>query len=130
MPQEPKWSKDREGTARIKDVWATQMPGAPTPDIYKKEMATAIVGREPVGPDYDDPDPRWHISVSRPDRVPTWEEMVAAAHELRPGVCFVIGVPPKSWWLNVHPNCLHLWELRDTNLINQWRSERRGDQPT
>ena len=25
---------------------------------------------------------------------------------------------------------LHLWELRDWPLIEQWKSERRGDRPT
>ena len=51
-----------------------------------------------------------HVSVSLPDRSPTWEEM-----------CFVKGLfwddddcvmqlhPPKSDWVNNHSYCLHLW---------------------
>jgi hypothetical protein len=37
---------------------------------------------------------------------------------------------PRSWWINVHENCLHLWELRDANLEAQWRSEAQGHKPT
>lgn len=51
-----------------------------------------------------------HVSVSLPNRTPTWEEM-----------CLVKGVfwgdedrvmqlhPPKSEYVNHHPYCLHLW---------------------
>lgn len=74
--------------------------------------------------------PRWHISVSAPGGVPAWDQMVRAAHDLRPGVVFVLAVVPKSWWINVHPNVLHLTELRDTALIDQWRAEGRGDTPS
>lgn len=51
-----------------------------------------------------------HVSISLPDRCPTWEEM-----------CFVKEIffdpedavmqlhPPKSDYKNLHPYCLHLW---------------------
>ncbi len=51
-----------------------------------------------------------HVSVSTPNRCPTWEEM-----------CFVKSLfwgedetviqyhPPKSEYVNNHPYCLHLW---------------------
>jgi hypothetical protein len=94
---------------------------------------TALVGREPLGADGDDW--RWHISVRYGDpgingRVPTWEEMVSAAHELRPGVVFVIGVPPRSWWMNVHEHVLHLHETSDEALIAQYRANALGQVPT
>lgn len=51
-----------------------------------------------------------HVSVSRPDRCPTWEEMAhvkalffseeEAAMQLH---------PPASEYVNNHPHCLHLW---------------------
>lgn len=54
---------------------------------------------------------RWeHVSVSLPNRCPTWEEM-----------CFVKSLfwddedavmqlhPPRSTWVNNHSFCLHLW---------------------
>jgi hypothetical protein len=51
-----------------------------------------------------------HVSVSLPNRTPNWAEM-----------CFVKSLfwdeeelvmqfhPPKSEYVNYHPNCLHLW---------------------
>jgi hypothetical protein len=78
---------------------------------------------------------RWHISVRYGDpgfngRVPSWGELVQTAHELRPGVPFVVGIPPRSWWLNVHPDVLHLVETRDLALIASWRDEAQGDPVT
>lgn len=94
----------------------------------------AIMAREPIADPQarlgGRPDLRWHISVSGEKDVPRWKDLVAIAHRLRPGVCFVVGVPPRSWWLNVHPHCLHLWEVRDPNLTDQWRFESRGDKPS
>lgn len=76
-------------------------------------------------------DKRWHLSIAGQDgNVPAWDECVALAHHLRPGVVFVIGIPPREWWINVHPGCLHLWQLRDDNLEDQWRYERQGHTPT
>jgi hypothetical protein len=110
-------------------LWLRNMgAGVPSPRMLEKGALRALLGREPVDTNADDW--RWHVSMSRPDRVPNWDELVSAAHELRPGVVFVIGVPPRSWWLNVHPHTLHLWESRDQNLVAQWRSERRGDEPS
>lgn len=52
-----------------------------------------------------------HVSVSLPDRCPTWEEM-----------CFIKDVfweeyetviqyhPPKKDYVNCHPYCLHMWK--------------------
>lgn len=102
------------------------MGGAPVPLAYESGPLHCLVGREPVAKD----DKRWHLSVSTDTRLPTWDELVHAAHDLRPGVPLAIGVPPRSWWINVHPYTLHLWELRDQFLIEQWRHESRGDQPT
>lgn len=120
--------------ARFTELWREQSPGVEVPKAYRKGELTAFVGREPLG-DYDEPDVRWHISVrygdpGRNGRVCTWEELVAAAHELRPGVCFVIGVPPRSWWMNVHPHVLHLYETRDEALIESWKGQAMAHQPT
>jgi hypothetical protein len=98
----------------------------PPPRAFEHGGCCALVGREPVvAGDY-----RWHISVSGPGRVPSWEELAAAAHALRPGVPMAVGIPPRSWWVNVHPHTLHLWELRDEHLIAEWRRNARGDRPT
>ncbi len=59
-----------------------------------------------------------HVSVSLPNRCPDWDDM-----------CFIKGVfwdeedcvvqfhPPRSQYVNKHPNCLHLWRQTDTNII-------------
>ena len=113
------------------ELWERE--GLPAPRAYQHSNGlTALVGRESLdGEELE----RWHVSVRYGDlgvdgRVPSWEELVDVAHELRPGIPFAIGIPPRSWWINVHPHVLHLWELRDPALIEQWRFEGRGDRPS
>jgi hypothetical protein len=55
-----------------------------------------------------------HVSVSLPDRTPTWKEM-----------CFIKDIffedeetavqfhPPKSQYVDYHPYCLHLWRNQE-----------------
>lgn len=88
-----------------------------------------IVSRDPIERAASIPNLRWHISVAGEDDTPCWRDLVAIAHEVRPGVCFVVGVPPLSWWMSVHPHCLHLWEVDDSNLTAQWMAERMGVAP-
>ena len=51
-----------------------------------------------------------HVSVSRRDRCPTWDEM-CQIKDLFWGAedCVVQYHPPRSEYVNIHPNCLHLW---------------------
>lgn len=82
----------------------------------------AMVGREPVGPGLTDL--RWHLSISHPARLPDWEELrVARDQLLPPEVCMAIPYPPRAWWVSIHPNCLHLWEIHDPELVDLWRLE-------
>jgi hypothetical protein len=105
--------------------------GLDVPLCFTHGQLTALVSRDEIAA----ADWRWHVSVRYGDpgengRVPTWDELVETGHALRPGVPFVVGVPPRSWWINVHPHVLHLYETRDVALVEQWRSERRGDRPS
>lgn len=51
-----------------------------------------------------------HVSVSFPDRCPTWEEMcVIKSLFWDDEDCVMQLHPPKSDWVNNHPYCLHLW---------------------
>lgn len=102
---------------------------SPMPTLYRCPGYRALVGREHCGGRPEDP-LRWHISLSGPGRVPSWGELVEAAHLLRPGVPFVVSVPPRSMWMNVHPHVLHLWETGDAALIEEWKVNAQGDQPT
>lgn len=120
------WQRDHEWEASVRAQAGGEWDGE-APCCYRKGLLAAIVTRDRLR---GDPLPRWHISVSHRDRVPSWEELAAAAHALRPGVPLAVGVPPRSWWINVHPHVLHLWELRDEALIAAWRDERRGDEPS
>jgi len=51
-----------------------------------------------------------HVSVSLPHRPPTWEEMCEVKEIFwDPEDCVMQLHPPRSQWINNHPNCLHLW---------------------
>jgi hypothetical protein len=51
-----------------------------------------------------------HVSVSRVDRCPTWEEMCQVKDIFWDDTdCVVQYHPPKSNYVNNHPYCLHLW---------------------
>lgn len=95
-------------------------------DLTGREVLHVLLSRETWAPGDD----RWHISISGPGRVPTWEEISQACHEVRPGVPFAMGVPPKSWWMNVHPDVLHAWELKDEGMLAQWRANAKGHDPS
>jgi hypothetical protein len=89
---------------------------------------SVLLGREPL--DETLADMRWHLSIAHPSRLPEWRHLAEIAHEVRPGVVFVMALPPKSWWINIHDYCLHLWEVKDDPLVDSWRREGRGDAPT
>jgi hypothetical protein len=57
-----------------------------------------------------------HVSVSRSDRCPTWDEMCQVkAMFWDDDNCVVQFHPPRSEYVNNHPNCLHLWRPADGN---------------
>ena len=56
----------------------------------------------------------WHLSISHPNRYPIYDEIKAARYEFIPDeVTMAMLFPPKKEFVNVHPNCFHLWELRN-----------------
>lgn len=60
----------------------------------------------------DMPDGRdWHhLSVSFPDRVPTYDEMKLCKEIfVGPGYRSLLVFPEKKKHVNIHPYCLHLW---------------------
>lgn len=122
-----------EHEAQVRELYERRgAPAASIPVVHYGYDATgndvlhALVSRE----EWMKGDERWHISISAADRVPSWDEVAFTVHTLRPGVPFVMGVPPRSWWLNLHANVLHAWETKDWALIDQWRANRRGDTPS
>lgn len=55
-----------------------------------------------------------HMSISHQTRLPTYEEMKTARYRFcPPDVTMAQLFPPMSEFVNVHPFCLHLWQVRD-----------------
>lgn len=51
-----------------------------------------------------------HVSVSLPDRTPTWREMCFIKSLFWDPEDIVVQIHPRaSEYVNAHPNCLHLW---------------------
>lgn len=71
-----------------------------------------ILGHEPAGPGGL---LLWHVSISLPDRYPTWDE-IRDVRYLFPQLARVTMaqlLPPAEDYVSVHPNCFHLWEVAD-----------------
>lgn len=65
-----------------------------------------------------EPDIPWeHVSVSRKQHPPNWEEMCWVKDQFwHDGECVMQLHPPKASYVNNHPNCLHLWKPRDVAI--------------
>ena len=54
---------------------------------------------------------RVHLSISHPKRYPTWDEIHYIRDKLTdPSKVFVMIMPPREYYVNIHKNCFHLWE--------------------
>lgn len=54
----------------------------------------------------------WHISISHPERYPTWDEVAKVRYELVPDeVVMGMILPSKADYINIHNFCFHLHEL-------------------
>lgn len=68
-----------------------------------KKWLRCIVSKEYGGWD--------HVSVSRADKCPTWEEMCFIKNKFfHPEEAVMQYHPPESEWVNNHQYCLHLWK--------------------
>ena len=80
-------------------------------EVFENGALKAIISRDP-------PDARWHISISHPHRYPTWDEIKRARYDLLPdSVTMAMILPPKGEYVNVHLNCFHLHEWRDSEVV-------------
>ena len=58
-----------------------------------------------------------HVSVSTPGRCPNWDEMCVVKEYFWDAEDAVMQLhPPRSTYVNVHPNCLHLWRPTKTAI--------------
>jgi hypothetical protein len=69
----------------------------------------ALATHEPQG---------WHLSVSfkptngNPLRLPSWDELKDARYRFIPDRAHMAALlPPRAEWMDLHPTCLHLWEV-------------------
>lgn len=54
-----------------------------------------------------------HVSISHKGRLPNYKEIKEARYQLCPNDVTMAQIfPPKEEFVNLHPNCLHLWEIR------------------
>ncbi len=55
---------------------------------------------------------RWHLSISCPNRYPTFDEIKAARYALIPDEAqMAMFFPPRKEYVNIHQNCFHLYEV-------------------
>jgi hypothetical protein len=62
----------------------------------------------------------WHLSISRPDRLPSWEEIRDARYALIPDeVTMAALLPPRAEYVNVHEFCMQLYQVPDDYVARQ-----------
>ena len=77
-------------------------------NAYAKGGCRIIIAREV----YNSHELRWHMSISRNDRYPSWDEIRDARYALLPDdVTIAMLLPPKAEYVDLHPNCFHLHEI-------------------
>lgn len=81
----------------------------PDAQMYQMGSLRIIVGHEAT--EYGK---RWHLSISHPTRYPKWDEIKAARMRYIPqSVTMAMFLPGEANYVNIHPNCFHLWETRE-----------------
>lgn len=56
----------------------------------------------------------WHLSIAHPKRYPAWDEIAEARYRLLPDdIVVAMILPPKSAYINIHPNCFQMHEIDD-----------------
>jgi hypothetical protein len=72
-------------------------------DIYRMGPCAILVAIE---------DGKWHLTISRKDKLPSWEEVRDARYALVPDeVTMAMLLPPKDEYVNLHEYCLGLWQI-------------------
>lgn len=76
------------------------------PNRYRRDMPLTVIASDGNAGEL-----LWeHVSVSYPDRCPTWEEMCLVKSIFWDDEDAVMQLhPPQSDWVNNHGHCLHLW---------------------
>lgn len=78
-------------------------------DGHLRVLVSGPAEREQIG---------WHISISCPDRNPTWEEQKRARYEFCPDEIYMVQIlPPKAEYVNRHQFCFH-WHEAGPKFFN------------
>lgn len=87
----------------------------PWTDCYRTSTGLSVI----VSEDHDGNVPLLHMSVAHNDRLPTYHEMKTLRYELCEKAKYMAMIfPPEEEFKNVHPNCLHLFELRPDEIAS------------
>lgn len=101
-------SEQRVKSHGWREIEAPRLPHNGPTRAYQKGPCRVLVSQE----DHKNGKPRWHLSISCADRYPGWNEIKDARYSLLPlGLTFAQILPPPQEFVNIHPNCFHLWEI-------------------
>ncbi|MGI6648121.1 MAG: DUF7694 domain-containing protein [Bacillota bacterium] len=83
---------------------------------YEFGECFVMVGREDIGSgNY-----QWHLSISHPNRYPTWDEIRDARDRFVPDhVTMVMFLLSRADYVNTYENCFHLWELDEKRALTE-----------
>ena len=88
-------------------------PMQPGTTVFRMGKATIF-----VSPPFEEANTGWHLSISRQDKYPTWDEIAKARYQLLPNeITVVMVLPAPGDYINVHNHCFHLHELLDDSAI-------------
>lgn len=67
----------------------------------------------------------YHLSISRKDRLPSYNELKSARYQFLPDVPYMVQIfPPQEDFVNVHSFCLHLWEPKEPFVYSELNLKR------
>lgn len=88
---------------------AMEIEGVRTRCHLSESDCAVLVAKEPAG---------WHLSISHPERYPTWDEIKEARYRFTPSnVTMAMILPPPEQYVNVHSNCFHLHEIERAGAL-------------
>lgn len=102
-----------EEKGRVTGGWLVckPVPALPHCKVYQKGHCWVFVGREPR-PFGIIEAPCWHLSISHPTRLPSWDEIKDARYSLLPHDIMVAQLlPPPGEFINLNRYVMHLWEI-------------------
>jgi len=100
-----------EGYMEIPTDEIMEIPGCEVMKAYYRRGLKVVVSRD---------NDLWHVSISHKNRYPSWDEIHEARYGFVPDDCYMAMIlPPKREYVNLHPNCFHLHELRKGEMYGR-----------